>query len=73
MNANSGEARRRAEFAETRAKRGPAAWYIKAQKPAPIRALPRDELLRRALACEEGWDKLKERDATKFPTAANGR
>lgn len=60
MNANSGETRRRADFAETRAKRGPADWYLWAQKPAPIRALPREELLRRALACEEGWNQKKE-------------
>jgi hypothetical protein len=74
MNANSGEVRRRAEFEGTRrTHHGAAGWYAGEYEPAPVRATPREELLRLALACEEGWNKLKERDATKFRTAANGR
>ena len=57
MNANSGEVRRRAEFERLRRMRGPAPWYE--FKPAPLRTVPREELLRLALACEAHWDKLK--------------
>ena len=53
VNANSGEVRRRAAFEQARRERGPAAWYT--MKPAPIRAVPREELLARALECEAGW------------------
>jgi hypothetical protein len=53
MNANAGEIRKRAEIERTRRARGPAG----EREPAPIRAIPRAELLRRALEVEAGWRK----------------
>jgi hypothetical protein len=63
VNANSGEVRRRAAFEQARRERGPAAWYE--MKPAPIRAVPREELLQLALECEAGWNERKAQQAAR--------